>query len=93
LRDWERPDAGEIEIAGRLVNSPARRVYVPTERRELGMVFQSYAIWPHMNVFQNVAFPLTQGRARYSKTDVAERVEKALNACSSTASVSGRRQT
>ena len=74
----ERPDAGEIEIAGRLVNSPARRVYVPTERRELGMVFQSYAIWPHMNVFQNVAFPLTQGRARYSKTDVAERVEKAL---------------
>ena len=74
----ERPDAGEIEIAGKLVNSPARRVYVPTERRELGMVFQSYAIWPHMNVFQNVAFPLTQGRTRYAKNDVAERVEKAL---------------
>lgn len=74
----ERPDGGEIEIAGKLVNSPARRVYVPTERRELGMVFQSYAIWPHMSVFQNVAFPLTQGRTRYSKTDVAERVEKAL---------------
>jgi len=74
----ERPDGGEIEIAGKLVNSPARRVYVPTERRELGMVFQSYAIWPHMSVFQNVAFPLTQGRTRYSKTDVADRVEKAL---------------
>ncbi|MGZ8479926.1 MAG: ATP-binding cassette domain-containing protein, partial [Candidatus Binatia bacterium] len=56
----ERPDGGEIEIAGKLVNSPARRVFVATERRELGMVFQSYAIWPHMNVFQNVAFPLTQ---------------------------------
>ncbi len=42
------------------------------------MVFQSYAIWPHMNVFQNVAFPLTQGRTRYSKADVADRVEKAL---------------
>jgi iron(III) transport system ATP-binding protein len=74
----ERPDAGEIEIAGRLVNSPERRVYMPTERRELGMVFQSYAIWPHMSVFQNVAFPLTQGRTRYSKSDIAERVEKAL---------------
>jgi iron(III) transport system ATP-binding protein len=74
----ERPDVGEIEIAGKLVNSPARRVYVPTERRDLGMVFQSYAIWPHMNVFQNVAFPLTQGRTRYSKADVADRVEKAL---------------
>jgi iron(III) transport system ATP-binding protein len=46
--------------------------------RELGMVFQSYAIWPHMNVFQNVAFPLTQGRTRYSKIDVADRVEKTL---------------
>jgi iron(III) transport system ATP-binding protein len=74
----ERPDGGDIEIAGKLVNSPARRVYVPTERRELGMVFQSYAIWPHMSVFQNVAFPLTQGRTRYSKIDVADRVEKAL---------------
>ena len=74
----ERPDGGEIEIAGKLVNSPARRVFVATERRELGMVFQSYAIWPHMNVFQNVAFPLTQGRSRHSKADVADRVEKAL---------------
>ncbi len=74
----ERPDGGEIEIAGKLVNSPGRRVYVPTERRELGMVFQSYAIWPHMSVFDNVAFPLTQGRTRYSKVDVADRVEKAL---------------
>ncbi len=74
----ERPDGGEIEIAGKLVNSPARRVFVATERRELGMVFQSYAIWPHMNVFQNVAFPLTQGRTRHSKADVADRVENAL---------------
>jgi iron(III) transport system ATP-binding protein len=74
----ERPDGGEIEIAGQLVNAPARRVYVPTERRDLGMVFQSYAIWPHMNVFQNVAFPLTQGRTRYGKAEVADRVDKAL---------------
>src|SRR3989337_2751645 len=74
----ERPDGGEIEIGGRLVNSPGQRVFVPTEKREIGMVFQSYAIWPHMNVFQNVAFPLTQGRKRVAKTQVADRVRAAL---------------
>ncbi|MGH7886439.1 MAG: ABC transporter ATP-binding protein, partial [Candidatus Binatia bacterium] len=74
----ERPDGGEIEIAGKLVNSPSRRVYVPTERRDIGMVFQSYAIWPHMNVFQNVAFPLTQGRTRHSKQEVTDKVTRAL---------------
>ena len=74
----ERPDSGEIEIGGRLVNASASRVYVPAEKRAIGMVFQSYAIWPHMNVFQNVAFPLTQGRKRVSKTQVAERVRAAL---------------
>lgn len=74
----ERPDGGEIEIAGKLVNSAARRVYVPTERRDIGMVFQSYAIWPHMNVFQNVAFPLTEGRTRFSKREVADKVARAL---------------
>src|ERR671919_175011 len=74
----ERPDGGEIEIAGRLVNSHSQRVHVPTERRDLGMVFQSYAIWPHMNVFQNVAFPLTQGQKRFPRAQVAEKVRNAL---------------
>ena len=74
----ERPDSGEIEIAGHVVNSPARRIFVPTERRDLGMVFQSYAIWPHMNVFQNVAFPLTQGHKKFPKSAVAEKVRGAL---------------
>lgn len=74
----ERPDGGEIEIAGRLVSSPNRKVHIPTERRDLGMVFQSYAIWPHMNVFQNVAFPLTQGQKRFGRTAVAEKVAAAL---------------
>ncbi|HXF75328.1 MAG TPA: ABC transporter ATP-binding protein [Methylomirabilota bacterium] len=74
----ERPDRGEIEIAGQIVNSTERRIYVPTERRDLGMVFQSYAIWPHMNVFQNVAFPLTQGQKKYPKSMVAEKVRAAL---------------
>src|ERR671922_1579180 len=74
----ERPDGGEIEIAARLVSSQNERVHVPTERRDLGMVFQSYAIWPHMNVFQNVAFPLTQGQKRFPKSQVAEKVRAAL---------------
>src|SRR5215475_5630698 len=74
----ERPDGGEIEIAGQMVNSAARRIYVPTERRDLGMVFQSYAIWPHMNVFQNVAFPLTQGHKRFPKAEVSKKVRSAL---------------
>jgi iron(III) transport system ATP-binding protein len=74
----ERPDGGEIEISGRLVNSTSSRIFVPAEKREIGMVFQSYAIWPHMNVFQNVAFPLTQGQTRFPKYVVAEKVRAAL---------------
>jgi iron(III) transport system ATP-binding protein len=74
----ERPDSGEIEIARRLVSSANRKVHIPTERRDLGMVFQSYAIWPHMNVFQNVAFPLTQGQKRLGRTAVTEKVRAAL---------------
>ena len=74
----ERPDEGEIEIGAMLVSSVARRIYVPTEKRDISMVFQSYAIWPHMNVFQNVAFPLTQGYRRVARNQVAERVRRAL---------------
>jgi iron(III) transport system ATP-binding protein len=74
----ERPDSGEIEIAGRVVNSHSRRGYVPTEKRDIGMVFQSYAIWPHMSVFENVAFPLTQGQKRFARSAVAEKVRTAL---------------
>src|SRR5919202_5363482 len=54
----ERPSAGEIRIGGRTVYSSSRRVHVPTERRGVSMVFQSYAIWPHMTVFDNVAYGL-----------------------------------
>jgi iron(III) transport system ATP-binding protein len=54
----ESPDEGEIVIGGETVFSKAKGIYVPPERRGLGMVFQTYAIWPHMNVFDNVAYPL-----------------------------------
>lgn len=74
----ERADEGEIEIGGTTVSSPAKGIYVPTEKRDIGMVFQSYAIWPHMNVFQNVAFPLIKGRRQIPKHQVAEKVSQAL---------------
>ncbi|MCU0559697.1 MAG: ABC transporter ATP-binding protein [Desulfobacterales bacterium] len=59
----ESPDAGEIAIGGEVVWSRERGVFVPPEKRGLGMVFQTYAIWPHMTVFENVAYPL-QARKR-----------------------------
>ncbi len=75
----ERPEEGEIEMAGESVFSSSKQIFVPPDMRNIGMVFQSYAIWPHMNVFENVAFPLKEGRTRYSKSQVQDRVEKALS--------------
>ncbi len=54
----EMPDGGEITLQGRTLAAPARGIYVPIDKRNMGMVFQSYAIWPHLTVFENVAFPL-----------------------------------
>jgi iron(III) transport system ATP-binding protein len=54
----EQPTAGRISIGGRLVSVPAEGVMVPPRLRNIGMVFQSYAVWPHMTVEQNVAYPL-----------------------------------
>ena len=53
-----QPDAGEVEVGAALYTAPARGVFLPPEKRDIGMVFQSYAIWPHMTVTQNVAYPL-----------------------------------
>ena len=55
----EHPDDGEITLRGRVVAAPARRLFVAPHKRNLGMVAQSYAIWPHMTVFETVAYPLT----------------------------------
>ena len=75
----EKPDAGEIEISGKMVSSPGKGLNIPTEKRDIGMVFQSYAIWPHMSVFQNVAFPLIKGRKQVPKHLVSEKVSRALS--------------
>jgi len=71
----ERPQSGEIAVDGEIVSSAERGIFVAPNRRNFGMVFQSYAIWPHMNVFQNAAFPLeVQGR----KLDRRERTDKVM---------------
>ncbi len=54
----EQNTGGRISIDNEIVSDAARGIFVPSERRRLGMVFQSYAIWPHMTVFENVAYPL-----------------------------------
>jgi iron(III) transport system ATP-binding protein len=70
----ERADRGLISIAGRVVLDSAARVFVPPNHRGIGMVFQSYAIWPHMTVFENVAFPLRVQKSRLSSRDLRARV-------------------
>jgi iron(III) transport system ATP-binding protein len=76
----EMPDDGVINVAGRTLFSRADRIRVPANERGLGMVFQSYAIWPHMNVQANVAFPLqVLPRAkRPSRSQIKARVERVL---------------
>jgi iron(III) transport system ATP-binding protein len=68
----ERPDEGDIDLGGRPLSSAAEKLFVPPERRGMGMVFQSYAIWPHMTVFENVAFPLRE--LRRPRAEIRERV-------------------
>jgi iron(III) transport system ATP-binding protein len=77
----ENPDDGEIWLGGDLAFSSVRRRMIPVHQRNIGMVFQSYAIWPHMNVFDNVAFPLKYGmenKRRLSQREIKERVMNAL---------------
>ena len=72
----ETPDAGEIAIGDDIVWSRERNIFLPPEKRGLGMVFQTYAIWPHMNVFNNVAYPLQNRKA--SPQEIRSRVTKVL---------------
>jgi iron(III) transport system ATP-binding protein len=79
----ERPDSGRIQVADRVLFSGGAgrsKVFLPPNQRNLGMVFQSYAIWPHMKVFDNVAFPLqVKPRAeRPSRSEIRARVMEIL---------------
>jgi len=54
----EKPDGGEIQLGGQCLVSSEKRLFTKPEKRNMGMVFQSYALWPHMTVFENVVYPL-----------------------------------
>ena len=76
IAGFEKPTSGEISIDGRVVSS--EKTFVPPEKRDIGMVFQSYAVWPHMTVYDNVAYPLKI--KRMDKAVIKQKVEWILEA-------------
>jgi ABC-type Fe3+/spermidine/putrescine transport system ATPase subunit len=76
LAGLERPDAGEIYIDNQCVAAPGQNRWVPPEKRNLGMVFQSYAVWPHLTVFDNIAYGLRVRGIR--RTEIAKRTRETL---------------
>ena len=73
----EKNNQGEIYIGSELISSPEKNIFIPTKDRKLGMVFQSYAIWPHMTVFENVAFPLRM--MNETEAEIRKKVGEALD--------------
>ena len=74
IAGFEKPSSGEIYIGDKLVSS--EKEFLPPEKRGIGMVFQSYAVWPHMNVFDNIAYPLKI--QKINKNEIEERVTQVL---------------
>ncbi len=73
----EKPEEGEIRIGQEEVFSSREKIFIPANQRDIGIVFQSYAIWPHMSVFENVAYPLRV--KRLSKQERTKKVFEALS--------------
>jgi iron(III) transport system ATP-binding protein len=74
----ERPRSGEIVVGRQTIFSSKSGIFVPPNRRGLGMVFQSYAIWPHMTVFENAAFPLQVSKSRKTRKEIEATVLRVL---------------
>jgi iron(III) transport system ATP-binding protein len=90
----ERPKSGTITVNNVVVYSGVSgtpNVFVPPNQRGFGMVFQSYAIWPHMDVFTNTAFPLQVGKKKYSRAEIDGKVMRVLKRCSSITCATARR--
>lgn len=88
----ERPQAGRIQLQGRLVYSGEQRVMLRAQDRHIGMVFQSYAIWPHLTVLENITLPLIRGRTRLRKDEANQRGMQVLERVG-LAELAGRRGT
>jgi len=73
---FEDLDDGEIRVGDRLLSSRRQRFYLPPEQRNFGMVFQAFAVWPHLSVFENVAFPLRV--RKLPNAEIMARTEEAL---------------
>ena len=76
IAGFEDLDAGEIKVGDRLLSAKANNFYLPPEKRNFGMVFQAFAVWPHMTVYDNVAFPLKL--KKISKQEIEKRTTDAL---------------
>jgi iron(III) transport system ATP-binding protein len=75
----EKPTDGLIQVNGKPVYSSAQGIFTPPNKRGFGMVFQSYAIWPHMTVFQNASFPMEVGQKKFTTAEIKERVMRVLD--------------
>lgn len=80
IAGFEDLSSGSIYLGGKAVSVKDKNIYVPPEDRGLGMVFQAFAVWPHMNIFDNVAFPLKVQKR--PEAEIRERVALALKHCS-----------
>lgn len=76
LAGFEDLSEGEIYVGDRLISSPRRNYYLPPEKRNFGMVFQAFAVWPHLSVYENVAFPLRI--RKLSTAEIDQRTKDAL---------------
>ena len=76
LAGFEDLDEGEILVGDRIISSSFKNYYLPPEKRDFGMVFQAFAVWPHLSVFDNVAFPL-QIRG-LSRSEIRDKTTRAL---------------
>ncbi len=72
----DQPDGGDITLDGRLLYSATTGAFVPAQKRNMGMVFQSYAIWPHLSVFDTVAYPLSVRKV--AKAEITTKVDAML---------------
>jgi iron(III) transport system ATP-binding protein len=76
IAGFQHPEEGRIRVSDRPVFDAARRIALPAEHRNLGIVFQSYAVWPHMTVYENLAFPLKVRRLK--RAEIRARITETL---------------